>query len=145
MEPLITALELEACTTANTLPLSSDGETLDTARITIALQQATGIIVAQLPWLLGNDGEISRPVPAQFQAALESVCADIALLRLVGKVGSSEDDQAKYDASVKLLSKIDKEYKGGLSGPGIQESSIVYPDDEEGIDDSRFFKKGRLQ
>jgi hypothetical protein len=45
---------------------------------------------------------------------------------------------------MKLLEKIDREYQGGLSGPDYQEASVVEPSAAEGIEDSRFFKKGDL-
>jgi hypothetical protein len=45
---------------------------------------------------------------------------------------------------MKLLDKIDREYQGGLSGPDYQESSVVEPSADEGIEDRRFFKKGKL-
>jgi len=43
---------------------------------------------------------------------------------------------------MKLLDKIDREYQGGLSGPDFQEASVVVPSTEEGIEDSRYWKKG---
>lgn len=124
--------------------MGADGEQLDTNRIQLALVEATGIIVAHLPWLLGDTGEITKPVLPQFAVALDGICADIAYHKLTDKVSSSEDDRAWYKESIKLLEKIDREYQGGLSGPGIQESSVVIPNEEDGITDSRFFKKGRM-
>jgi hypothetical protein len=43
-----------------------------------------------------------------------------------------------------LLKKINREYQGGLEGPGYQGASIVFPDKAEGIRDNRFFKRGRM-
>jgi phage gp36-like protein len=122
------------------LPLTEDGEP-DAAKIETALQQATGVIVAHLPWLLDEDGEIGRPVNPQFADALEAVCADIALDRLTDPVTGSENARNKYKESLALLEKINREYQGGLEGPGYQESEVVISG-VDGIPDSRFFKKG---
>jgi hypothetical protein len=43
-----------------------------------------------------------------------------------------------------LLIKINREYQGGLEGPGLQEAAVVIPNGDEGIDDGRFFKKGGM-
>jgi hypothetical protein len=45
---------------------------------------------------------------------------------------------------MRLLDKIDREFQGGLSGPDYQEASIVSPSEDEGIEDSRFYKKGEI-
>jgi hypothetical protein len=45
---------------------------------------------------------------------------------------------------VSLLKAIDREYQGGLAGPGLLESCVVEPNSAEGIVDNRFFKKGRM-
>jgi phage gp36-like protein len=119
-----------------------DGEP-DTARIENALRQATGVIVAHLPWLLDGAGEIGRPVNPQFSEALEAVCADIALDRLTDTVTSSENARNKYKESLALLEKINREYQGGLEGPGYQESEVVVSG-QGGIPDDRFFKKGKV-
>lgn len=144
MIPLISPQQLEQRKPPNTLPLKSDSNELDTNRIQLVLEESTGIIVAHLPWLLDDTGEIKQPVSPQFKMALEGICADIAYHRLTDTVSSSEDSRAWYKESVSLLGKIDKEYQGGLSGPGIQESCIVVPNKDEEIDDHRFFKKGRM-
>jgi phage gp36-like protein len=123
------------------LPVGEDGEP-DTARIETALRQATGVIVAHLPWLLDGDGEIGRPVNPQFAEALEAVCADIALDRLTDTVTNSENARNKYKESLGLLEKINREYQGGLEGPGYQESEIVVSG-ADGIPDGRFFRKGK--
>jgi phage gp36-like protein len=126
------------------LPLDEAGEP-DTARIEIALRDATGIIAANLPWLLDTgSGEIARPVRAQFADALNSICADIALYRLTDSVSGSEDSREKYRDNMNLLNKINREYQGGLEGPGFQEAAVVIPNEEEGIEDGRFFKKGGM-
>jgi phage gp36-like protein len=140
MTPLITAAELEARLPANTLPLNGEGE-LDLSRINLALEEATGIIVAHLPWLLDEAGELARPVPPRFAGALAGICADTALYRLTDRVSSHEDDRDRYAANMKLLDKIDREFQGGLSGPDFQEASIIEPSEEEGINDRRYFKK----
>lgn len=142
MKTLLTAQELEKRSAANSLPLSDDG-TLDTERIALALEDATGIIVAQLPWLL-KDGDVVETVPAQFDSALKSICADIAVHRLTDAVTSSEDARAWYADSIKLLEKIDREYKGGLSGPDFQEAAIVLGGGDDETPDPRYWKKGRL-
>ena len=125
------------------LPLDGDGEP-DAARIETALADATGVIVAHLPWLLDGAGEIERPVRPQFAAALGAVCADIALDRLSDTVTGGENARNKYEESVSLLKAIDREYQGGLTGPGYRTSEIVTPNAAEGIADGRFFKKGRM-
>ncbi|GHV76498.1 hypothetical protein AGMMS49942_13190 [Spirochaetia bacterium] len=124
------------------LPLTEDGDP-DTVRIETALRQSTGVIVAHLPWLLDEAGEIGRPVNPQFADALEAICADIALDRLTDTVTSSENSRNKYKESLGLLEKINREYQGGLEGPGYQESEVVISG-EGGIDDGRFFKKGKV-
>jgi phage gp36-like protein len=124
------------------LPAGENGEP-DTARIEAALRQATGVIVAHLPWLLDKAGEIGRPVNPQFADALEAICADIALDRLTDTVTNSENARNKYKESLALLEKINREYQGGLEGPGYQESEAVVSGGD-GIPDGRFFKKGKV-
>jgi phage gp36-like protein len=124
------------------LPVNEDGGA-DTARVETALRQATGVIAAHLPWLLDEDGEIGRPVNPQFADALEAVCADLALDRLTDTVTGSENARNKYKESLALLEKINREYQGGLEGPGCQESEVVVSG-ADGIEDGRFFKKGKV-
>lgn len=143
MKTLLTALELEQRATLHSLPLGEDGK-LDVARVELALTDATGIIIAQLPWLL-KDNDIIDPVPAQFAAALQGICADIAVHRLTDTVMSSEDSRAWYSDSIKLLEKIDREFKGGLSGPDLQEASVVIGGGAEDADDPRYWKKGMIK
>jgi phage gp36-like protein len=140
MTPLMTAAELEARLPADTLPVNGEGEP-DLPRITLALEEATGIIAAHLPWLLDGAGEVALPVPPRFAGALAGICADTALYRLTDRVSSHEDDRDRYAANMKLLDKIDREYQGGLSGPDFQEASIVEPSEDAGIGDRRYFKK----
>ena len=145
MRTLLTVGQLEERLPAATLPLKSDDGTLDTARVEIALADATGIIVAQLPWLLDKEtGDIRDKIPPQFDAAVRSFCADIARHKLTDTVSSSEDEREWFKTTMSLIEKIDKEYKGGLSGPGLQESFVVEADESQGIPETRFFKKGRL-
>jgi phage gp36-like protein len=124
------------------LPLAED-DGPDAVKITTALRQATGVIVAHLPWLLDRTGEITRPVNPQFSGALEAVCADIALDRLTDTVTGSENARNKYKESLALLEKINREYQGGLEGPGLQESEVVISG-RDGIEDWRFWKKGKV-
>lgn len=142
MKTLLTASELEQRAALHSLPLGEDGN-LDVARVELALTDATGIIVAQLPWLL-KDSDIIDPVPAQFAAALQGICADIAVHRLTDAVTSSEDQRAWYSDSIKLLEKIDREFKGGLSGPDLQEASVVVAGGADDADDPRYWKKGKV-
>jgi phage gp36-like protein len=124
------------------LPLGDDGDP-DEARITVALQSATGVIIAHLPCLLDKEtGEIATPVNPQFAEALSAICCDITLDRLTDTVTGSENARNKYKESLALLEKIDREYQGGLSGPGLLESAVVAPSEDDGITDGRFFKKG---
>lgn len=143
MTSLLTVQEFEARCHPNSLPLLDDGQTLNEERIAVALEDATGIIVARLPWLL-YDGDLAEEIPAQFAQALRALCADIALYRMTDTVSSSEDANLKYEETMKLLDKIDKEYQGGLSGPGFQASEIVDPYSDDDIAEMRFFKKGRM-
>ncbi len=145
MTPLLSVEELAARLPANVLPLADDGESLDSARITLALREATGVIVTYLPWLLDEaTGEVALPLPAQFGDTLLGICADIALFRLTDSVTSSEDSRAHHSSNLKLLETIGREHQGGLSGPDLQEASIVAPDEEAGIPDERFWKKGAV-
>jgi len=126
------------------LPTDESNEP-DTERIEIALRDATGIITANLPWLLDKKtGEIALPVNPQFADALNGICTDIAVYRLTDSVSGSEGAREKYRDNMTLLNKINKEYQGGLEGPGLQSSDVVTPNVEEGITDDRFFKKGRM-
>jgi phage gp36-like protein len=113
------------------------------AKIEAALRGASGIIIARLPWLLAG-AEIVEPVPAQFAGAIEAICFDIALFRLTDAVMGSENSRNRYTDNMRLLEAIDKEHKGGLSGPDNQGAFIVMPNTDEGIDDSRYWKKGRV-
>jgi phage gp36-like protein len=141
MTPLISVEQfLSMQTSAVILPHGEDDEP-DSERIETALRQSTGVIVAHLPWLLDGDGEIKRPVNAQFADALEAICADIALDRLTDAVTSSENARNKYKESLALLEKINREHQGGLEGPGYQGSEVVVVG-EDGVQDGRFFKKG---
>ena len=143
MTPLIsTAQFLSMQSVSAVLPLAEDN-TPDTARIETALRQAAGVIAAHLPRLLGEDGEIGRPVNPQFSDALEAVCADIAVDRLTDVVTGSENTRNKYKESLALLEKINREYQGGLEGPGYQESEAVVSG-KDGIPEGRFFKKGKV-
>ena len=145
MKTLLSVEGLAERVQPNSLPLDSDGETLDTKRIEIALTDATGIIVAQLPWLLDEEtGDIREVISPQFDAAVRSFCTDIARHKLTDTVSSSEDEREWFKMTMSLIEKIDKEYKGGLSGPGLQESFVVEADESQGIPETRYFKKGRL-
>jgi phage gp36-like protein len=145
MTPLLTAAELEERLPAGTLPLAPDSDEIDTRRVEIALDDATGIIVAQLPWLLDKEtGDIVETIPPQFENAIRSFCCDIARHKLTDAVSSSEDEREWFKMTMQLIEKIDKEYKGGLSGPNLQESFVVEADAASGIPETRFFKKGRL-
>lgn len=145
MKSLLTVAELEERFPSGALPLSQNGETLDVARIEIAISDATGMIVAQLPWLLDEEsGDIRDDIPPQFDSAIRSFCADITRHKLTDTVTSSEDEREWFKTTMTLIEKIDREYKGGLSGPGLQESFVVEADEENGIPETRFFKKGRI-
>lgn len=130
---------------SGTLPLVSDSDEIDRCRIEIALQDATGIIVSQLPWLLDEvTGDIREVIPPQFDSAVCSFCSDIARHKLSDTVTSSEDEREWFKMTMSLIEKIDREYKGGLSGPNEQESFVVEASEVDGIPETRFFKKGRL-
>ena len=116
----------------------------DQIRIVRALEAATGEIVAHLPWLLGEDGEIIVPLPPQWSDALKAACTDIAFFRITDRVSSSEDDRERYKAAVRLIEKVATEYQGGLMGPDLQAAQLVEPNETEGILDHRFFRKGEM-
>jgi len=145
MIPLVSAEQfLSRIPQSAIMPVDESGEP-DAGRIEIALRDATGIIAANLPWLLDKEtGEIALPVTPQFADALCSICADIALYRLTDSVSGSEDAREKYRDNMGLLTKINREYQGGLEGPGLQSSAVVEPNAAEGISDGRFFKKGGM-
>jgi len=141
MTPLITVEQFLSMQPPSViLPLDGEGKP-DKGRIETALRQSSGVIVSHLPWLLDGAGEIRRPVNPQFADALEAVCSDIALDRLTDAVTNSENARNKYKESLALLEKINREYQGGLEGPGFQESEVVVPG-KDGITDGRYFKKG---
>lgn len=147
MRSLLTLEEFLKRVSQGVLPLQINSETgeneLNVERIETALQDATGIICARLLWLKDDEGNLIEPVAPKFAAALYAMCADIAMTRLTDTVSSSEEDRHRYNDMMKLLSEINTEYKGSLAGPGEQSSSVVVvPDKEEGIPDTRFFKKG---
>jgi phage gp36-like protein len=145
MTPLVSVSQfLTRDSRAPYIPLDENGDP-DAARVNLALAGATGVIVAHLPWLLDKEsGEISRPINPQFADALEAVCVDLAVDRLSDVVTGSENTRNRYKESVALLEKINREYQGGLEGPGLMESCIVEPNEAEGIADGRFVKKGGL-
>ncbi|MDR0455397.1 MAG: DUF1320 domain-containing protein [Treponema sp.] len=143
MTPLISVEQFLSMQPSSVI-LPIDGENKpDKGRIEIALRQSSGVIVSHLPWLLDGAGEIGRPVNPQFADALEAICSDLALDRLTDTVTNSENARNKYKESITLLEKINREYQGGLEGPGFQESEVVAPG-KDGITDGRFFKKGKV-
>ena len=145
MRTLLTVEELEERLPTGTLPLAPDSDEIDSHRVEIALHDATGIIVSQLPWLLDKEsGDIVEPCPPQFENAIRSFCTDIALHKLRDTVTSAEDEREWFKMTMQLIEKIDREYKGGLSGPNEQESFVVEASEADGIPETRFFKKGRL-
>ena len=145
MRTLLSTEEFLERVPSGTLPLVSDSDEIDRLRIEIALQDATGIIVSQLPWLLDEtSGDIREVIPPQFDSAVRSFCSDIARHKLSDTVTSSEDEREWFKMTMQLIEKIDREYKGGLSGPNEQESFIVEASEADGIPETRFFKKGRL-
>lgn len=143
MTPLLSVEALAARLPARTLPVDGTGA-LEAGRILLALQEATGVIVTHLPWLLDAAGEVALPLPAQFADALMGVCADLSLFRLNDAVASSEDTRERYKANLRLLETIARERQGGLLGPEYQAAEIVEPSEVEGIVDYRFWKKGEM-
>lgn len=142
MRNLLSVEELEERLPAGTLPLAPDSDETDSRRVETALNDATGIIVSQLPWLLDKEsGDIIEPVPPQFENAIRSFCSDIAMHKLTDTVTSREDEREWFKMTMQLIDKIDKEYKGG---PAEQESFVVEANKSDGIPETRFFKKGRL-
>lgn len=152
MKTIISSVEeFESRLNKNILPLGENNE-VDNKRVMLALEDATGIIVSHLHWLVDeNKKELIENIPVKFESALKAICTDIALIRLTDSIASSEDTREQYKASVSLLEKIhvcapvgDKEYKGGLAGPNHQYSEIIDESSDEVITDKRYFKKGRV-
>ena len=145
MKTLISYEEFAERYAKNVLP-ELDEENKVQVHVMRALEDATGIIVSHLGWLVDkNTGNIIVDIPVQFESALKTICSDIAFLRINDRVSSDEDAKEKYNNSVSLLEKIDKEYKGGLSGPNFQSSFIVDETDKDSeLTDKRFFKKGEF-
>jgi len=141
MTPLISAERFLSMQSPTVILPQGENNEPDAERIEAALRQSTGVIVAHLPWLLGGEGEIKRPVNPQFADALEAICSDIALDRLTDVVTNSENQRNKYKESLALLEKINREHQGGLEGPGLQGSEVIAAG-KDGIEDGRFFKKG---
>ena len=146
MKTLISYEEFAERHADNILP-ETDAETGEPKpHVKRALEDATGIIVSHLGWLIDKEtGDILEKIPAQFDSVIKTICSDIAFLRISDKVSSDEDARERYSNSISLLEKIDKEYKGGLSGPNLQSSFIVDESDKDGdIADKRFFRKGEF-
>jgi len=141
--PILDVDALESRVSRDSLPLDAEGAR-DDAKILFALEEATGVIVTYLPWLLTEAGEVALPLPAQFGETLLGICADIAFFRLGDKVSSAEDALEKYRTSIKLLEKINESRPGGLDGPGNQTASIVTTGGEGEPAADRFWKKGEM-
>lgn len=143
MKPLLTPTALAERLPPDSLPVNKTGG-LDKVRIDHALTEATGVIVAYLPWLVDErTGEIKLPLPAQFAEAIPGACVDIAYFRLTDRVSSSEDDRERYQTTLGLLRTIAREHQGGLSGPDLQAAELVDAAADKAIKDRRVFKKGR--
>lgn len=144
MRALITYEEFRNRYADNVLPdIDETGEPQE--HIKQALKDATGIIVSHLSWLIDKEkNDIIENIDVQFETALKTICCDIAFLRITDKVASDEDSREKYKNSIALLEKIDREYKGGLSGPNLQSSFIVDEQADKDLEDKRFFKKGEF-
>jgi phage gp36-like protein len=145
MTPLLSVEQFLSRIPRSAIMPVNESDEVDAARVEIALRDATGVIAANLPWLLDKTtGEVALPVNPQFADALNGICTDIALYRLTDSVSGSEDAREKYRDNMSLLNKINREYQGGLEGPGLQSSSVVTPNAADGITDGRFFKKGGM-
>lgn len=144
MRSLITYEEFACKYSADVLPeLNADNE--PSAHVLQAINDATGIIVSHLAWLIDKEkNDLLEIIPVQFESVLKTICSDIAFLRINDKVSSDEDSREKYKNAIAMLEKIDKEYKGGLSGPNMQSSFIVDEKTDEDLFDNRFFRKGEF-
>ena len=144
MRSLITYKEFACRYSAEVLPeLTTDNE--PQAHVLQAINDATGIIVSHLAWLIDKEkNDLLEIIPIQFESVLKTICSDIAFLRITDKVTSDEDSKEKYKDAIAMLEKIDKEYKGGLSGPNMQSSFIVDEKTDEDLFDNRFFRKGEF-
>ncbi|WP_288550130.1 phage protein Gp36 family protein [uncultured Brachyspira sp.] len=144
MRDLITYEEFAGRYTQDVLPSLSEDKNPQ-GHVLQAISDATGIIVSHLSWLIDKEvNDITENIPIQFESVLKTICCDIAFLRINDKVASDEDSREKYKNAVNMLEKIDKEYKGGLSGPNLQSSFIVDEQADKDLADKRFFKKGEL-
>lgn len=144
MRDLITYDEFASRYTQDVLPsLNEDRKPQE--HVLQAISDATGIIISHLNWLIDKEkNDIIEEIPIQFGSILKTICCDIAFLRITDKVASDEDSREKYKNSIALLEKIDREYKGGLSGPNLQSSFIVDEQADKDLEDKRFFKKGEF-
>ena len=143
MKSLISYEEFACRYSQDVLPELNDGKPEE--HILQSINDATGIIVSHLSWLIDKEiNDITENIPIQFESVLKTICCDIAFLRINDKVSSDEDSREKYKNAMNMLEKIDKEYKGGLSGPNMQSSFIVDESSDKDLVDNRFFKKGKL-
>ena len=144
MKSLISYEEFASRYSQDVLPeLKDEGEPKE--HVLQAINDATGIIVSHLFWIIDKEiNDITENIPIQFESVLKTICCDIAFLRINDKVSSDEDSREKYKNAMNMLEKIDKEYKGGLSGPNLQSSFIVDEKTDEYLFDNRFFKKGEF-
>lgn len=97
---------------ARALPVLGDGTT-DTARITQALADASGICRARLPDdLVGSDGEAVAvaDIDPRVGDALPGIVTDIARFRLAdGATGASESIVEQYRAAMSTLRSLKRE------------------------------------
>lgn len=147
MKSLISYEEFKERYADNVLPELNEKTNKPQDYVIKAIEDATGIVVSHLSWLIDKETEdICEKIPAQFEIVVKTICSDIAFIRINDRVSSDEDAKEKYDKSLSLLEKIDKEYKGGLSGPNLQSS---YIEDNDFLrsprnKDKKFFRKGEL-
>lgn len=129
MRTLLSSDELKLRAAEAALSSPSTGE-FDQVRVEAALRDATGIIVMHCPFLLGADGELLEPLPAQFAEGLRAVCADIAVMRLSDTLRGSEEAQSAYKASIRMLERINEQQSQTLAVPAEQTAELVGDDGE---------------
>lgn len=106
------------------LPYDEDGNVRD-AVIVSALEDASGVIKAHLPWLCDEAGVLVLPLPERYKQGLEAIAYDIAYMRMADVVKGSEEAERAYVESMRTLRLISEREQGSLEGPGLHDIALV--------------------
>jgi len=120
------------------LPLLGDG-TVNTAKVTAALEDASNVIRTYLPDLIDGDGLPVDPPPARIAGTLKTVTRDIAVYFL-SDMNGEEFTRKRYEDALRLLKSL-----GGNGGGKSEGESGPEPLEESGaelIGGSCSFKRG---